>query len=291
LGRGNYTEQDIKEAARAFTGWGVNRKTAEYKFKQRQHDFGSKTFFGKTGNFNGDDIINIILQQEQTARYIVGKVYRFFVNDTPNDQIIAQLARKFYQSNYNIETLMRSIFTAPWFYEQQHMGSKIKSPIELLVGIRRNFQVDFIKRNSALFIQKVLGQTLLFPPNVAGWDGGRSWIDSSTLMFRLKLPYIIFRASDIEITAKAEGDVNKQGFVNRRMRRLDANIRWHAYLKHFAKNKDKQSIYKALSGFLLQISHANNQAFVDRFAQVQGQQDLTKTMSLGIASLPEYQMC
>lgn len=291
LGRGNYTEKDIKEAARAFTGWGVNRKTAEYRFKQRQHDFGSKTFFGKTGNFNGDDIINIILQQEQTARYIVGKVYRFFVNDTPNDQIIAQLARKFYQSNYNIETLMRSIFTAPWFYEQQHMGSKIKSPVELLVGIRRNFQVDFIKRNSALFIQKILGQTLLFPPNVAGWDGGRSWIDSSTLMFRLKLPYIIFRASDIEVTAKAEGDVNKQGFVNRRMRRLDANIRWHDYLKHFAKHQDKQSIYKALSGFLLQISHANNQTFVDRFAQVQGQQDLTKTMSLGIASLPEYQMC
>ncbi|EAY25310.1 DUF1800 domain-containing protein [Microscilla marina] len=291
LGRSNYTEQDIKEAARAFTGWGVNRKTAEYKFKERRHDFGSKTFFGKKGNFNGEDIIDIILQQEQTAKYITGKIYRFFVNDIPNDQIISQLARKFYQSGYNIETLMRSIFTSSWFYDNQHLGSKIKSPVELLVGIRRNFQVDFIQRNSALFIQKVLGQTLLFPPNVAGWAGGKAWIDSSTLMFRLKLPFIIFRAADIEITAKAEGDVNKQGFVNRRMQRLDANIRWHHYLKHFAKHRNKQDIYKALSGFLLQVNHTNNQQFVERFAQVKGQQDLTKTMSLGIASLPEYQMC
>lgn len=291
LGRGNYTEKDIKEAARAFTGWSVNRSKAEYRFKQHQHDTGNKIFFGKTGSFSGEDIINIILQQEQTAKFITEKVFRFFVNDVPDKQVINRLAREFYQSDYSIETLMRSIFASRWFYKDEHIGSKIKSPVEFLVGIRRNFQIDFIKRNSALFIQKILGQILMYPPNVAGWSGGRSWIDSSTLMFRLKLPYLIFRVADIDITAKAEGDMNKQGFVNRRMRRLDANIRWHSYMQHFSKLGDKKQTYKALSAFLLQASSPKNQQFVDRFTNVTNQEDLIKAMSLGIASLPEYQMC
>ena len=291
LGRGNYTEKDIKEAARAFTGWGINRRTYEYRFRARLHDFDDKTFLGKTGNFNGEDIIDIILKQEQTARFITEKIYRFFVNDTPDEKIIRRLARKFYQSNYDIAALMRTIFTADWFYQKKNIGVKIKSPVELLVGIRRNFDIEFIKKNSALFIQKVLGQILLFPPNVAGWPGGQTWIDSSTLMFRLRLPYLIFKAADLEVVAKAEGDVNKQGFVNRRMRRLNAEISWNAYTNYFAQETNQKKLYQNLSGFLLQTEHPKNQAFVARFANGNNSTDLIKTMSLGIVSLPEYQMC
>lgn len=291
LGRGNYTEKDIKEAARAFTGWGINRRTYEYRFRQRLHDFDEKTFLGKTGDFNGEDIIDIILKKEQTARFITGKIYRFFVNDIPNEKIINRLAKKFYQSNYDISALMREIFTSDWFYQKRNIGAKIKSPVELVVGIRRNFKIDFEKKNASLFIQKVLGQVLLFPPNVAGWPGGQTWIDSSTLMFRLKLPYVIMKAADLEVVAKAEGDVNKKGFVNRRMRRLTANINWGAYTRYFAKETNQKKLYRALSSFLLQSEHAKNQEFVARFANSSSQDDLIKTMSLGIASLPEYQMC
>ncbi|OJJ23583.1 hypothetical protein BKI52_04265 [marine bacterium AO1-C] len=291
LGRGNYTEKDIKEAARAFTGWGINRRTYEFRFRARLHDFDDKTFLGKTGNFNGEDIIDIILKQEQTARFITEKIYRFFVNDIPDERIINQLARKFYQSNYDIAALMQNIFTADWFYQKRNIGAKIKSPVELLVGIRRNFDIDFIKKNSSLFIQKVLGQILLFPPNVAGWPGGQTWIDSSTLMFRLRLPYIIFKAADLEVVAKAEGDVNKQGFVNRRMRRLNAEINWNAYTRYFAKEANKKKLYINLSNFLLQTEHPKNQEFVSQFANGSNTNDLIKTISLGIISLPEYQMC
>lgn len=291
LGRGNYTEQDIKEAARAFTGWAVHRKTSKYRFKARHHDFGQKTFLGETGNFNGEDIINIILKKEQTARYITEKIYRFFVNDTPDKTIVNGLARKFYQSDYNIETLMRAIFTANWFYDKANIGSKIKSPIEFLVGIRRNFQVDFSNKKSSLFIQKILGQVLLFPPNVAGWPGSRSWIDSSTMMFRLHLPYVIFRAAEVDIVAKAEGDVNKQGLISRRMRRLNAEIHWQAYLKQFSKHQDKKQLYQAVSHYLLQISSPKNQEFVKGFTHTNDTAELIKMMSLGVASLPEYQMC
>ena len=160
-----------------------------------------------------------------------------------------------------------------------------------MVGIRRNFKIDFEKKNASLFIQKVLGQVLLFPPNVAGWPGGQTWIDSSTLMFRLKLPYAIIKAADLDVVAKAEGDVNKKGFVNRRMRRLTANINWGAYTRYFAKETNQKKLYRALSSFLLQSEHAKNQEFVARFANSSSQDDLIKTMSLGIASLPEYQMC
>ncbi|HAS46569.1 MAG TPA: DUF1800 domain-containing protein [Microscillaceae bacterium] len=291
LGRGNYTEKDIKEAARAFTGWGINRRTYEFRFRGMLHDFDDKTFLGKTGNFNGEDVIDIILKQEQTARFITEKIYRFFVNDTPDEKIINRLARKFYQSNYDIAALMRTIFTADWFYQKKNIGVKIKSPVELLVGIRRNFDIEFIKKNSSLFIQKVLGQVLLYPPNVAGWPGGQTWIDSSTLMFRLRLPYVIFKAADLEVVAKAEGDVNKQGFVNHRMRRLNAEIDWQAYTRYFAKETNKKKLYRNLSSFLLQTEHAKNQEFVARFANGNNPTDLIKTISLGIASLPEYQMC
>lgn len=291
LGRGNYTEKDIKEAARAFTGWGINRRTYEFRFQKRFHDFGSKTFLGKTGNFNGEEIIDIILKQEQTAKFIAEKIYCFFVNDVPDQRIIDRLGRQLYQSNYNIGALMRTIFTSGWFYQKQNIGAKIKSPVELLVGLRRNFDIDFNKKNASLFIQKVLGQVLLFPPNVAGWPGGQTWIDSSTLMFRLRLSYLIFKAADLEVVAKAEGDVNKQGFVNRRMRRLDAKIHWKSYIQYFAGEANKKKLYRDLTGFLLQVEHPKNQEFVNRFANGSTTNDLIKTISLGIVSLPEYQMC
>ena len=179
LGRGNYTENDIKEAARAFTGWSSEFK-GEFVFRRFQHDYGEKTVLGKTGNFDGDDVLDIFLSQKQTAKFITQKIYKFFVNDNVDEEKVNWLADRFYQSNYDISKLMEDIFTSDWFYDEKNIGSKIKSPIELMAGIQRMLPMKLENEEALTFLQRALGQILFYPPNVAGWPGGKTWIDSST---------------------------------------------------------------------------------------------------------------
>ena len=201
MGRGNYSENDIKEAARAFTGWGFDVH-GEFIKRPFQHDSGNKKFLGKTGNFNGDDVINILLEQKQTARFITEKIYRFFVNEETDSNKVDMLADGFYQSGYSIHILLENIFSSDWFYDKKNVGNKIKSPIELLVGIRRLLPMEFENEEAQLLIQRVLGQLLFYPPNVAGWPGGKNWIDSSSLMFRLNIPYVLANVGDFMLTQK-----------------------------------------------------------------------------------------
>ncbi|MDB5233313.1 MAG: hypothetical protein JWR44_306, partial [Hymenobacter sp.] len=135
LGRGNYTEQDVKEAARAFTGWGYDYQ-GNFKFREREHDAGPKTFLGKTGNLTGEDVLTHILEQPAAATFLTTKIYRFFVNDVPNPAHIELLAVAFRKSGYDIADLLERMFSADWFYEPANVGTHIKSPVELLAGIR-----------------------------------------------------------------------------------------------------------------------------------------------------------
>ncbi len=187
LGRGNYTEKDIQEAARAFTGWSANLK-GEFEFQARFHDDGSKTFLGQTGNFGGEDVIRIILEQKQCARFLVEKFYRYYVNPVPESEIVEQWAAAFYASNYHVGQLLETIFTSDHFYQSRHIGARIKSPIEFLVGLMRQMNLDFEGPEGPIFIQRALGQVLFQPPNVAGWPDGFAWIDSSSLLARMQLP-------------------------------------------------------------------------------------------------------
>src|SRR5436190_7897638 len=150
LGRGNYTEEDIKEGARAFTGWTSNVK-GEYVFRRFQHDFGSKTFLGKTGNLTGEEVLDHLLAQKQTARFITQKMYKFFVNDTPDQKNIEWLADRFYKNDYDIGKLCEDIFTSDWFYDDKNIGVKIKSPVELLTGIQRMLPMTLENEESLMF--------------------------------------------------------------------------------------------------------------------------------------------
>ncbi|HEY2648341.1 MAG TPA: DUF1800 domain-containing protein, partial [Puia sp.] len=141
IGRGNYTEMDVKESARAFTGWGATLQGG-FDFRSRQHDDGVKTFFGKTGNFSGEDILEILLAQKQTSIFLTKKIYRFFVNDIVDEEKINMLAKQFFESGYNIRALMISIFTSSWFYDQKNIGCQIKSPVLWLVGLRRQLPME-----------------------------------------------------------------------------------------------------------------------------------------------------
>ena len=236
-GLGGYTESDIKDAARAFTGWGYDAE-GNFLFRKNQHDDGPKTIFGQTGNFVGEDVIRLLLEKKQTARFVTDKLYRFLVDDQPADAAtnarIDTLADRFYTNGYDIADLLETILTADWFYNPQYVGTRIKSPVELLAGMQHTLDITFGQKQSIIFIQRTLGQVLLYPPNVAGWPGGRNWIDSSSLLFRMQLPNVLLQAGEVNIRPKEDGDVNTELLARRGNRSLSATVSWTAFEQAFA---------------------------------------------------------
>jgi uncharacterized protein (DUF1800 family) len=206
IGRGNYTETDVKESARAFTGWGATLQ-GDFDFRPGQHDDGVKTFLGKTGNLTGEDIIEILLAQKQTAVFITGKIYRYFVNEIVDEEILHFLALKFFESGYDIRDLMIRIFTSSWFYDEKNIGIQIKSPVLWWVGLRRQLPIELQSPAVQLIIERLLGQVLFLPPNVAGWPGGKHWIDSSSLMLRMQIPQIIYKSGAVITRPKDDDDL------------------------------------------------------------------------------------
>jgi uncharacterized protein (DUF1800 family) len=213
LGIGNYTEMDIKEAARAFTGWSFDRNTNAFEFKEKWHDKGAKTIFGKSGNFNGDDVIELILSKKETAIHITKKVWQSFISETFEEKDILELADILFKYDYAIVPFMKAVFKHSKFYSSS--GQLVKSPVELLVNTSRELGIEWKTPMVALKIQRLLGQILLFPPNVAGWKGGKNWIDSSSLMLRLQLPKQLLVNNQMPHQAKELSEVfEKQGENN-----------------------------------------------------------------------------
>ncbi len=286
IGRGNYTEKDIKEAARAFTGWFSNTK-GEFRFAKHQHDFSEKTFMGKTGNFDGADIIDIILKQKETATFVAQKVYSYFVNKKINTQHIQEMADVFYNSNYDIRSLMQYVFKADWFYARENIGSKIKSPIEFIAGLLKVLDVSFPDWKTLIFVQRALGQTLFRPPNVAGWEGGKAWIDNATLMFRLNIVAYLFQQSEVNFKEKEELEAAIQ---NKRRKKLQATVNLESLLS-LVQLKSEDEILRFLMNGLLQTETKISKDTINRFTFHSDKKEFLKTALIRIMSLPEYQMC
>ena len=183
MGVGNYTEHDIREASRAFTGW--TNDVLEFEFDETQHDFGAKTFKGRTGPFDGTDIIDIILAQEPTAEFIAGKLYRYLVREELSDQTRTSLGRTFREAGYELKPLLSRIFLSRDFYSPTSYATQIKSPVQLVVSTYRKLGLDEMPTIPDFNrLTSRLGQTLFNPPNVAGWAGGRTWINPGSLLQR-----------------------------------------------------------------------------------------------------------
>ena len=302
MGRGNYTENDVKEAARAFTGWGANIK-GEFIFRKFTHDDGNKTLLGKNGNFNGDDVLDILLEQKQTAKFITQKIYRFFVNENVDKEKVDWLAGRFYQSDYDISKLMEDIFTSDWFYDEKNIGVRIKSPVELIAGIRRILPMKLENEDAQLLVQRVLGQVLFYPPNVAGWPGGKAWIDSSTLMMRMRLPQMFNDTDEFNVKPKTDDDQmmgrtddgqpnvykgNKA--MGKAGKPINAEIAWENYLKNF-ESVPRTQILDALSNSLLQIKPSYSNDIINHYTDAQSRESFLKTATIQIMSTPEYQLC
>jgi uncharacterized protein (DUF1800 family) len=197
LGEGNYTERDIKEAARAFTGWSINIDTGDFMFRPMLHDDGTKTVLGRTGNLDGDAVLELLLARPQTAELIVAKLWREFVSLQPDPAEVPRIARLFRESGYDIKTALRGLLVSDAFYARQHRAALIKSPVDIVVGTLRQFQ--FTTGDVMPFTVTIsqLGQVLFAPPNVKGWAGGEAWINSTTLLARKTFLERLFRTEEL----------------------------------------------------------------------------------------------
>lgn len=186
LGIGNYTENDIKEAARAFTGW--RNQGLTFIDDRAQHDEGMKTVFGQTGNWDGEDVVDLILQQEAAGEFIAGKIYRFFVREEISEQMLDELAARLRDNNYALKPFLRALFLSQDFYSEPSLGTQIKSPVQFLVSTYRKLGLERIPGTPYFpAATNLLGQALGNPPNVKGWDGGRAWLNPSTILLRNNL--------------------------------------------------------------------------------------------------------
>ena len=238
LGEGHYSEQDIKEAARAFTGWSVDRDTGQFMFRRGIHDYGSKTVLGKSGNFEGDQVIDILLKKPETARFVTRKLWREFVSPVADEIQVARLAGDFRDSGYNIAKLMRAMLIADAFYAPDNRAALIKSPVEFVLGTLKQFDIDAPNLRPFVNASALLGQNVFSPPNVKGWPGGEAWINSATLLGRKQLIDRLFRNEDrmemalrnMDEMAARNGDNPPPGREARQQRQMErqmGGIRWN----------------------------------------------------------------
>jgi uncharacterized protein (DUF1800 family) len=196
LGEGHYTESDVKEAARAFTGWSIDPERGEFLFRAAVHDDGTKAVLGKAGNLDGAAVLDILLAHPRTAEFIVAKLWREFVSPNPDPAEVRRIGAIFRDSRYDIRSALRAMLNSDAFYDTRNHASLIKSPVDLVVGTLRQFQFTTGDVQPLVVTVAQLGQNLFAPPNVKGWPGGELWINSTTLLARKQFLDRIFRADE-----------------------------------------------------------------------------------------------
>jgi uncharacterized protein (DUF1800 family) len=300
IGRGHYSETDVKESARAFTGWGATLQ-GDFIYRARQHDEGIKNFFGKTGSLSGEDILEILLAQKQTAIFITHKIYRFFVNEIVDEERVNALASQFFESGYDIRSLMISIFTASWFYDQKNIGNQIKSPVVWMVGMQRQLPMELQNPAIQLVLEHLLGQVLFSPPNVAGWPGGKHWIDSSNLMLRMQVPRMIYHLDEILSRPKEDDDTMmgmRERAIDKYLKKsrnsgtqlFQTEILWNDYIKNFNETT-ASGIYAAIQDLLLQNPLPMHENEMTGYLDESTRETRIRSITIRLMGTPEYQLC
>ncbi|MCA1685391.1 MAG: DUF1800 domain-containing protein, partial [Planctomycetia bacterium] len=224
LGVGHYTEADVREAARAFTGWHTDGR--KFTFNRFQHDDGPKTVLGKTGPWDGADVVRIVLEQPAAARFLVGKLYRYLISEgeEPADDLLEPLAERFRGSGYDIADLTTTMLRSRLFFSDHAYRQRVKSPVEYVVGMLRALEAtkaqatDYNQQPQQPRMLDGLGQSLFAPPNVKGWAGGEAWLNSATLLARHNLAWKVVRGGQGALGVKT----NPPALVRRHAPRRDA---------------------------------------------------------------------
>ncbi|PZR75805.1 MAG: DUF1800 domain-containing protein, partial [Chthoniobacterales bacterium] len=178
VGIGNYTEEDVRQSARAFTGYRLNLGTQQFWFAPGQHDAGPKKFLGRSGNFGGDDIIDILTKQPACAQFMAGKLCRYFVTDEPKAPLVEAVATSLRDHNFEMKPVLRGLFCSAEFYDSAVVRTQIKSPVQFIIETCKVLGCELPAAPIAQNAMRQMGQVLFAPPNVKGWDGGKSWIST-----------------------------------------------------------------------------------------------------------------
>lgn len=290
LGIGHYSEQDIKEAARAFTGWRMDG-SGKFELNAKAHDTGSKTIFGETGNWEGEDVIDLILAQKACATYISGKIARHIIGPSIDKSELTHFADVFYQNDYQIAPLLSAIAASKSFTNPKHFANDILSPVELLVKMERIFDLTFHKNNGRIYVQRTLGQFLLQPPNVSGWPTGKEWIDTSTLTLRLRLSRAILLQQDIGKKAKesfAQGEDLAENLSRQASKRLGAEANLKTIKMAWAESTYAEQVEKTVNWL---IPGSGNQTMTKMISSVPVPAEKETEYALAlVGGLPEFQL-
>lgn len=197
LGEGNYTEADVNQAARAFTGYQLNRATGEVIHNRRQWDASDKTIFGKTGPYDGEAVISLIFQKREPARFMAKKLWEFFVYDNPPEAALESLTDSFIAADFQTGPLLREIFLSKEFYSEKAVRTQIKCPLQYIISLLKQLEVKTPPIGFPVLAEQQLGQVPFLPPNVAGWDWGKAWINTNTLLTRYNLAGFLTKGTDL----------------------------------------------------------------------------------------------
>lgn len=228
LGEGNYSEEDIHQAARAFTGYRIERTTATVTFRKVQWDDGSKTVFGKSGAFKGEELVDLIFEQKAASELVPRKLWEYFVAENPSQEVVDSLSAAFRAADFRTGPLLREIFLSQEFYSDAMVRNQIKPPVQFMVQMLKQLEIDEPPAGFPLRGQQELGQQLFSPPNVAGWDWGKAWINTNTLLTRYNLAGFLTKGSDDSTASEKgggdammmeDGAMKRNVAVNRRMLR------------------------------------------------------------------------
>jgi hypothetical protein len=283
LGIGNYTEQDIKEAARALTGWGHDGE--RFTFRKYDHDNGEKTFFGRKGNLDGHDIIDAILDHRACAPYVAGRLWNFFGYENPEPAITQGLGQVLRENKYELRPMLRAMFTSQAFYSDKAIGTQVKSPVQLVVGTSRLLGLEApVGRGLGDALQK-MGQVPLDPPNVKGWPGGRAWINTSTLFVRYNTAVRMVSGEGMPAQRRPRlGDFGGRGGGS-------GGGSAAATIDSLAR-KEPHEIVDAWVARLIQrpIESEKRRVLIESLGETPNDEAVRKMVQL-IVSMPDYQLC
>jgi uncharacterized protein (DUF1800 family) len=296
LGEGHYTEHDVTEGARAFTGWSLDQDTQKFIYRPRIHDDGQKSFLGRTGDLDGDEVIATIVEQPQAAKFITAKIWNYFAGQVPDEKLNVALANMFRANGNNFKPFLRVMLRSEEFYSDDIVRNQVKSPVQWLIGSVRMLECDLPPTLVSWGMLRQLGQDIFAPPNVKGWDGGVTWITTNTLLTRYNdaqslvmgtLPPL--HASDL---APKQGGANGQRLEKALQRVRMGGVNIEKILPP-EERADKEAIVASLQNRLFQTAlQASQQEALQQFLDSKTKMsdaDIAEAIRL-MMSTPEYQV-
>ncbi len=294
LGEGHYTEKDITEAARALTGWSLDRMNQKFVERPNWHDNGTKTVLGRTGNLNGVDVLEQIIYQPQAAYFITAKIWNFYTGEMPSPALNRALADELRRARNNFKPVMRTIFLSEEFYSSNIIRNQIKSPVQWLVGSVRMLETELPPPFVSSNLIRSLGQDLFAPPNVKGWDGGVAWITTNNLLARYNEATALVQGDLSAVSRMAQAkNPNQTRAIQNRLERMQMDGVDVEKIFTGPERSNKEALVAALEKRLLQSKLKEKQEkalhqYLDAKTELTNN-DIRNAIRL-IMSTPEYQV-